>query len=260
MKISTLTLKIIVFTMISFISTTGFGQKIVGLDNWFNHEINPKTGKVFHYTWEDTENGGFSELGDLFKSKGAELQTLAKPDKQSLKDLGVYIIIDPDTTTESPKPNYIEKDDIKAISKWVKKGGVLLILANDKPNCEFTHLNQLAKVFGMHFNPVTLNRVTGTNWDMGGETNLPDHPIFKDVRKIYMKEVSSISTWNKAKPVLTDNNEAYIAETKYGKGFVVAVGDPWIYNEYIDHKYLPADFDNLKAAKNLVDYLLSKSR
>jgi unsaturated rhamnogalacturonyl hydrolase len=47
-----------------------------------------------------------------------------------------------------------------------------------------------------------------------------------------------------------------MAEGKYGKGFVFAVGDPWIYNEYIDHKYLPQSFDNLKAANNLVDYLL----
>ena len=108
----------------------------------------------------------------------------------------------------------------------------------------------------MHFNPVTLNKVTGTNWDMGGEINLPDHPVFKGVKKIYMKEVSSISLWNNAKAVLTENNEAYMAETKYGKGFVFAVSDPWIYNEYIDHKYLPEDFDNLKAAYNLCDYLL----
>jgi unsaturated rhamnogalacturonyl hydrolase len=110
----------------------------------------------------------------------------------------------------------------------------------------------------MHFNPITLNPVTGTNWEMGAETNLPDHPVFKGVRKIYMKEVSSINLSNGAKPVLTDNNNVYMAEVKYGKGFVFAVTDPWIYNEYIDHKYLPADFDNLKAANNLCDYLLQK--
>ena len=257
MKITPFSMKITVITIISLLGFTSFGQKTVAVDNWFNHETNAKTGKIYHYTWDDTENGGFSQLGEIFKSKGGALKTIgAKPDKKNLTGVSVYIIVDPDTTSENPKPNYIEADDIKAISAWVKDGGVLLILANDKPNCEFTHLNNLAKVFGMHFNPVTLNKVTGTNWDMGGEINLPDHPVFKGVKKIYMKEVSSIALWNNAKAVLTDEGQAYMAETKFGKGFVFAVGDPWIYNEYIDHKYLPEDFDNLKAANNLVEYLL----
>ena len=241
------------------ITFDGFAQKIVGLDNWYNHETNVKTGKIFHYTWDDTQNSGFSQLGDLFKSKGAELKTIgAKADEKSLDGINVYIIVDPDTTSENPKPNYILPNDIKAISNWVKNGGVLLILANDKPNCEFTHLNQLGKEFGLHFNPVTLNPVTGKDYNMAAETNLPSHPLFKGVNKIYMKEVSSISLSKAAKAVLTDNKQVYIAETSFGKGYVLAVGDPWLYNEYIDHAMLPADFENLKAANNLTELLLSK--
>jgi hypothetical protein len=259
MKLNPFILKITTVAAICVLSIEGSGQKTVAVDNWFNHETNPKTGKIYHYTWDDTENSGFSQLGDLFKSRGAQLKTIAaKPDQKNLKGVNLYIIVDPDTTSENPKPNYIETDDIKAITKWVNDGGNLLILANDKPNCEFTHLNILAKEFGMHFNPVTLNKVTGTNWEMGAEKNLPDHPVFRGVNKIYLKEISSISFWNNAKAVLTDNNQSLMVETKYGKGFVFAVGDPWIYNEYIDHKYLPADFDNLKAANNLCDYLLQK--
>ena len=93
---------------------------------------------------------------------------------------------------------------------------------------------------------------------MAAETNLPNHPLFKGVNKIYMKEVSSIALSKSAKAVLTDDKQVYIAETPYGKGFVLAVGDPWLYNEYIDHAMLPADFENLKAANNLADYLLGK--
>ena len=198
-------------------------------------------------------------MGDLLKSKGAALKTIAsKAEAKSLAGIGLYIIVDPDTTTESPNPNYIMPDDIKAITKWVKDGGVLLILANDKPNCEFTHLNQLAKEFGMHFNPVTLNPVTGKEYNMAAETNLPNHPLFKGVNKIYMKEVSSINLSKGAKAVLTDDKQVYIAETSFGKGYVLAVGDPWLYNEYIDHTMLPADFENLKAANNLTEFLLSK--
>lgn len=252
-------LKSVLLLAVCAMTVNGFAQKTVGLDNWYNHETNPKTGKIFHYTWDDTQNSGFSQLGDLFKSKGAALKTIGtKADAKSLAGTDLYIIVDPDTTSENPKPNYILANDIKAITQWVKNGGVLLILANDKPNCEFTHLNHLGKEFGIHFNPVTLNPVTGKQWDMAAETNLPNHPLFKGVNKIYMKEVCSLSLSAAAKPVLTDKGAVYIAETSFGKGFVLAVGDPWLYNEYIDHATLPADFENLKAANNLTEYLLAK--
>jgi len=259
MKQNYFSLKAIILLVLCTITIDGFAQKTVGLDNWYNHETNSKTGKIFHYIWDDTENSGFSQLGDLFKSKGASLKTVAtKADKTSLKGIDVYIIVDPDTTSENPKPNYILPNDIKAISTWVKNGGILLILANDKPNCEFTHLNNLGKEFGLHFNPVTLNPVTNREWNMAAETNLPDHPLFKDVNKIYMKEVCSLSLSGTAKAVLTDEGNVYIAEVPFGKGYVLAVGDPWLYNEYIDHAMLPADFENLKAANNLTELLLTK--
>lgn len=252
-------LKSAILLVICMISLSAFAQKTVGLDNWYNHETNPKTGKVFHYTWDDTENTGFSQLGDVFRYKGAALKTIkTKATRNSLKGINIYIIVDPDTTSENPKPNYIMPNDIRAISKWVKNGGVLLILANDKPNCEFTHLNQLGKEFGIHFNPVTLNTVINSEWNMAAETNLPKHPLFKGVNKIYMKEVCSLSLSGAAKAVLIDDKQVYIAEVSFGKGFVLAVGDPWLYNEYIDHAVLPADFENMKAANNLAEFLLSK--
>jgi len=238
-----------------------FAQKTVGLDNWYNHETNPKTGKIFHYTWDDEAMSGFSQLGDLFEKRDAKLKTIhAKPNKKSMKGIDIYIIVDPDTTKENPTPNYIEPGEINFLKKWVNKGGVLLLLANDGPNCEFTHLNDLAKVFGFQFHPQTLNPVTGKQWEMAAETNLPDHPLFSGVNKIYMKEVAPISLSGNAKSVLRDNqsNSIYIAESQFGKGYVLAVGDPWLYNEYIDHWLLPESFENLKAANNLVDLLLGK--
>jgi len=259
MKQNYFSLKSVIMLIFCTLAMNGFAQKTVGLDNWYNHETNAKTGKIFHYTWDDTQNSGFSQLGDVFKSKGATLKTIeGKADAKSLAGIGLYIIVDPDTTSENPNPNYILPDDIKAIAKWVKDGGVLLILANDKPNCEFTHLNLLGKEFGIHFNPVTLNPVTGKEYNMAAEVNLPNHPLFKGVNKIYMKEVCSLALSGTAKAVLTDKDAVYIAETPIGKGFVLAVGDPWLYNEYIDHAMLPADFENLKAANNLTEYLLSK--
>jgi hypothetical protein len=136
-------------------------------------------------------------------------------------------------------------------------GGVFVMLANDKPNCEFTHSNQLAETFGIHFIPERLNPVTNHNWEMGAETNLPDHPLFKGVQKIYMKEVAGIKVSKEAKPVLTDGENILMAETTYGKGKVLAIGDPWLYNEYIGNSRLPVSFENMKAAHNFVNYLLS---
>jgi len=51
-----------------------------------------------------------------------------------------------------------------------------------------------------------------------------------------------------------------MAENKFGKGYVFAIGDPWIYNEYIDHDRLPQSFDNRKAAENLTALLLGYAR
>jgi hypothetical protein len=243
---------------LGFMVQSMMAQPVVGLDNWFNHETNVKTGQPFHYLWTDTENSGYSRWGDIFKSRGAQITTVNKPVASVLKKLNVYIIVDPDTTTESEFPNYIMPDDIKAIKAWVNKGGVLAILANDGPNCEFTHLNQLAREFGMSFNHVTLHPVTGTDFEMGASINLPAHPLFKGVTKIYLKEVSDINLSGTAKPILTEKGKVLIAENNFGKGYVFAIGDPWIYNEYIDHDRLPETFDNRRAAENLTDLLLSK--
>jgi unsaturated rhamnogalacturonyl hydrolase len=75
--------------------------------------------------------------------------------------------------------------------------------------------------------------------------------LFSGVSKIYIKEVSDINLSGNAKAILTEKGKVLIAECRYGKGYVFAIGDPWIYNEYIDHDRLPAGFENRKAAENL---------
>ncbi len=232
-------------------------QIVVGLDNWFNNETNAKTKKPFHYLWNDTAFSGYSQWGDMFVSKGATLTTVGKPTASALGKLSVYIIVDPDTTSETTYPNYLATSDITAIKQWVKRGGVLAVLANDAPNCEFTNLNRLMSEFGMTFNHVTLHPVINRDWEMGASTNLPEHPLFEGVSKIYIKEVSDINLSGTAKAVLTENGKVLMAEARYGKGYVFAIGDPWIYNEYIDHALLPESFENKKAAENLTDLLIA---
>jgi hypothetical protein len=245
--------------IIVFIFSSSFGQSTVMLDNWYNREISPKTGQIFHYTWNDTLNSGFAILGSVFTEEGMTISTLeSAPDSKNLSESDIYIIVDPDTTSENPSPNYIEKSDIKAIKSWVKKGGILLLMANDGPNCEFTHLNILSSQFGISFGKASLNKVVNNDWNMGAEVNLPDHPLFRGISKIYLKEVAPVYTGGKAKKVLTDGPDTFIAECTYGKGYVLAVGDPWLYNEYIDHRRLPSDFQNMEAAVNLAKLLKSK--
>jgi unsaturated rhamnogalacturonyl hydrolase len=247
-------------SLIVYFTNSALSQAVVGLDNWFNRETNIKTGAPFHYLWTDKEWSGYSQWGEIFLSKGAMLSTIEKPLKSVLSNLDVYIIVDPDTTTESKSPNFIQGEDVETIKNWVKKGGVLAVLANDAPNCEFTHLNQLMRVFGMSFNHVTLNRVQGDVFEMGAETEFPDHFLFRDVKKIYIKEVSDINLSGKAKSILTVEGKVLIAESKFGKGYVFAIVDPWIYNEYIGHERLPESFENYKAAENITELLLGFAR
>lgn len=236
-------------------------QPVIGLDNWFNREYDKETGKLWHYLWTDTTFAGYSDLGNIYKEKGAVLKTIEQnPTPEILNKLDVYIIVDPDSTSESANPNYIFQDDINAITNWVNEGGVLLMHANNGPECEFTHYNKLAEVFGFQFIPVSLHPIPNDDWETGAETNLPNHPLFKDVDKIFMKNTASIklTSNSKSQAVLKGGDDIMITETRFGKGRVIAVVDPWFFNEYIDHNRLPESFQNKKAAYNMVDYVLTK--
>jgi unsaturated rhamnogalacturonyl hydrolase len=240
------------------ITRSGEG-KVVGLDYYFNNEW--KNGKQFHYVWEDTAFSGFSELGNVIRKQGAETSRISGvPTLEELKRLSAYIIVDPDTPLETAKPNYIDEISIKNIETWVRKGGVLVLLANDSNNCEFEHLNKLAGKFGIKFNGDSWNKVTGKNFDMGAFQNFPSHPLFSGVRKIYMKEISSIAITKPAKTLFKDKSINVIVESNLGRGYILAIGDPWLYNEYIDNRKLPEGFDNYIAAENLVKWILGKSK
>jgi len=237
--------------------------KVVALDYYFNHEIKKSAeGKEyqFHYIWEDQENSGFSVLGGLIESLGATISKIPQaPTFSELRNVGIYIIVDPDTPQETASPNNISDSSIAEIVRWVKAGGVLVLMANDFGNCEFEHLNRLADSFGIHFNEDSRNKLSGAEFDGGKFDHLPDHPIFKNVKEIFIKEISTLKLSLSAEPILVDGKDIIMAGTEYGRGFVSAVGDPWLYNEYIDHRRLPDEFQNYEAGKNLFKWLLDKS-
>ena len=238
--------------------------KIVGLDYFFNNEWrlnNDSVPERWHYTWEDTTNSGFSVLGRTIDLLGADLDTLqGPPTDSSMHRLSIYIIVDPDTPLETKNPNFISEDAIKVIVPWVKKGGVLVLMENDKGNAEFKHFNTLAERFGIHFNEDSHHKVKGNAYETGACDNLPAHPMFKDVKKIFMKEICSIKCKKPAEPILTENGLVLMASASIGKGMVFAVGDPWLFNEYIDTRRLPADYENAQAGKNLFQWLLEHAQ
>lgn len=244
-------------------NAVGKGKK-VGLDYHFNKELRKNAAgqqEPFHYTWEDRQHSGYWLWGKIYRELGAETVSIpAAPTAENLKGIDVYIIVDPDTKKESPSPNFVQAKDIAEIEKWVKAGGVLVLMANDTANCEIPHFNQLAKVFGIQFTNKNRNMVQGLQFEQG-RIDVPanDKAIFKNASKLYIKELSPISVTPPAKSALTDHDDIIMAVSKYGKGTVFALGDPWIYNEYLDGRRINNTFQNFEAAKELSTWLLQQT-
>ncbi|MEO7769237.1 MAG: glycoside hydrolase family 88 protein [Ferruginibacter sp.] len=241
----------------------GRAKKVV-LDNYFNDEWK-KNGygknERWHYTWDEQGHGGFSFLGEAFKSYGATLSTLAKePTPANLKGSNVYIIVDPDGLKDNSHPNYVNAADVKNISKWVKAGGVLLLMANDSANCDIEHFNKLANIFGIRFLDKSINMVKGDEFETGAVINNSLNPVFKQTKKMYLKEISALQVKSPAKALLQKDGNIIFAITKYGKGSVFAVGDPWLYNEYTDGRKIPGEFENFSAANELAKWLLVQAK
>lgn len=238
---------------------SGAGKTVV-LDDYFNHEVR-KDGSVWHYKWNEMGHPGFYAFGKQFESYGATLDTLSgAPTAQNLKNASVYIIVDPDTEKETEKPNYISATDTRNIADWVKKGGVLVMLGNDFGNAEFDHWNALAKQFGVEFNKDSKNRVINDQYEQG-RVNVPEgNLIFKNARQLYLKEISTLTLTGKAQSILELNGDKIMAVVKYGKGTVFALGDPWLYNEYVDGRKMNGLFQNHQAARELSAWLLSQAK
>ena len=236
--------------------------KTVLLDDFFNREIKKDdtgTEISWHYKFNEYSNGGYGFWGNVFRSYGANTETLSvAPTASNLANASVYIIVDPDTDKETPKPNYIEAEHIKAISDWVKAGGTLVLMGNDFGNCEFDHFNNLAKTFGIEFNHDSKNKVLNDQFEQGRVTVPNGNLIFKNARDLYLKEISTLTLSGNAKSILDWNGDKIMAVSKYGKGTVFALGDPWVYDEYSDGRKLKGAFQNFTAAQELSAWLLAQ--
>jgi unsaturated rhamnogalacturonyl hydrolase len=240
---------------------TGKGQVFL-LDDYYNAEKKKDIKGVeyaYHYKWPEMYNNGFSFLGNVITSNGLQTATLSEaPTGKNLKNAAIYMIVDADNVADNPTPNYMNEKDAQEIYNWVKAGGVLLLFHNDKPNADFTAINKLSDLFGIHFNEDSYNKVVGSDY-VGGLVEIPaNHQILKNTKNIYQKEVCSITAKAPAKAVLTKGDLVVFATAKIGKGTVFATGDPWLYNEYTDGRKLPSLYQNAQAADDLVKWLISQ--
>ncbi len=236
--------------------------KTVTLDRYFNSEKRKDaTGKdvFWHYTWNERSHPGFYTLGQIFEKHGAKLSSLnVAPTAANLKPASVYIIVDPDHRKDNPNPNFVSANDSKAITDWVKAGGTLLLMANDSANCELQNFNKLAAKFGISFTDKSINMVKNDIYGQGVVFPGTGNPIFKSPKKMFLKELSVLNIKSPATINTVKDGDIIIATATFGKGKVMAVGDPWLYNEYVDGRKLPVEYENYKAAEDLVKWLVGK--
>ena len=131
---------------------------------------------------------------------------------------------------------------------------------NDVGNAEFDNFNNLAKQFGIEFNRDSKYRVQNNNFVEGKVVTNVNNQIFRTPKQLFLKEISTLNISSPAKTVLEADGNRIMAVAKHGKGTVFALGDPWIYNEYIDGRKLPAEYENFDAAHDLTAWLLSQAK
>jgi unsaturated rhamnogalacturonyl hydrolase len=102
--------------------------------------------------------------------------------------------------------------------------------------------------------------VKNNEFETGAIYNKNVNQVFKQTKKMYLKEISVIDVKEPATAVITQDGDVIFACAKYGKGTVFALGDPWIYNEYLDGRKIPAEYENFTAAIELVQWLLTKAK
>ncbi len=234
--------------------------KTVLLDAWFNSQKREDASghsNYFHYKWSDYADSGFSTFGHVFRSYGARTEMLyTAPRLPDLQRAQVYIIVSPDIPARNPQPHYMQAEDAEQIAAWVRGGGVLLILQNDSTNSEFEHFNQLSEKFGIHYNAVRLNEVEGTKWEQGRVAIPAGTGPFSHAHTAYMKEISSITSSAPARTLFSHNSQGAMAMARFGRGLVLALVDPWLYNEYTDGLKLPPEYDQYAAGQELARWLL----
>lgn len=235
------------------------GQTVL-VDAWFNSQQRKSPGgepEFFHYKWSDFSNDGYSLLGRIFESHGAALATLYdEPTAAKLRAAQYYVIASPDNPAKNPNPHYATEADGEQIAAWVRDGGTLVMFENDPPNADIEHFNAIADRFGIHYNAVLAHHVADPDFAPGEISVQPDGDLFHSPHTLYMKDTCTITVTGPARALLTDRGTTVIATARYGRGTVLAVVDPWLYNEYTDGRKRPPVHDNFAGGQELVRWLI----
>ncbi len=145
--------------------------KTVMLDAWFNSQQRLNAAgqsEYFHYKWNDYSYSGFSIFGHMFTNHGARLDTLYQaPTLSGLKNAQIYIIASPDNLAKNAHPHYVDAQDADQVAKWVRQGGVLVLMENDPGNADIAHMDLLADRFGIHFDDVLRHHIVGETFGPG---------------------------------------------------------------------------------------------
>jgi unsaturated rhamnogalacturonyl hydrolase len=245
-------------------STAAIGQgKLALVDAWFNSQTRTNAfgqTELFHYKWNDDSNNGYSFFGRAFRRYGVTLATdKAEPTAADLAKAQIYIIASPDIPAKNPNPHYVDKASGDAIEAWVKAGGVLLLFSNDRDNTEFTHFNTLSDRFGIHFNPVLSHHVVEPDHSTGEVVIPPGTGIFGSGFTAYMKDTSTITVSGPARALVIDHGDVMIGIAHVGKGEVLAVTDPWFYNEYADGRKM-SQYHGFEAAEDVAAWAVHESK
>ncbi|MDE3200211.1 MAG: glycoside hydrolase family 88 protein [Acidobacteriota bacterium] len=239
----------------------GLGKTIL-LDAWYNSQTHKNAAGqnvLYHYKWNDLSNNGYWLLGRMFRNRGVKTETLTTaPTTEKLKEADFYLIVSPDNTAKNPHPHYMTETDAAQIAAWVHNGGILILMENDRDNADIPHLDLLADKFGLHFNNVLTHHVIGRQHDMGKMLLTKPEGFFTQPHQLFMKDTCSLTLSGNAKPLLTWNGDILMATARYGKGTVVAVTDPWIYNEYTDGRNLEKGYDNFAGGQEFIHWLLQQ--
>ncbi len=246
------------------VATQAYGQgKTVMIDAWFNADTRVNAAgkkELFHYKWDDDADTGFSFLGYAFERYGVQLDTLrVAPTAASLNPAQIYFIVAPYAAAESAS-HQITKASGDAIESWVRQGGVLVLMSTDAETKDFTELNSLSDRFGMHFDAGTRAAVSGPDYERGAVTIAAGTSVFQAAHHAFMDDVCTLKLGPLAHPVARIGGNSVIAIASIGRGTVLAVADPWVYNEFTDGRTLPHAFDNFAAAIDLAGSLLKQTQ
>jgi unsaturated rhamnogalacturonyl hydrolase len=218
-----------------FMSQSSAQKPLVALDCYHNTET------PAHYTWQKVNLGGYSQFAQLLLGLGADTSTITIPlDSATLSSASVLMIVNPGTT------HLIAASEIDAVDKWVQQGGKLLCFANNAGHVEFVHYNQLMARFGITFNDTT--QTGGSNF-----APVPQNAVFSACTTFYIVDMCNLSLVSPATSIFTFQGSALMATSLKGKGKVLAVGDPWVYDEHIAAK------NNIKGITQVMNWLLGTS-